>query len=226
MHSKNIKLSERKRNNLILEKFKKIQERLSYKIKLQPLKKEPDLIAGVDVSYDEKENFGYAAIVVMKWETFEIIEIKFFKGKVIIPYIPGFLSFREVPLILKCFYKLKYRPELIFVDGQGIAHPRKMGLATHLGILLNIPTIGCAKKPLIKCEYPDNKKGALSPIFLDKEIVGYALRTKPGVKPVFVSPGNLISMEDSIKMVLKAVRKYRIPEPLRLAHQFTQKIKK
>ena len=162
----------------------------------------------------------------MKWDSFEIVEVKYIKSKVSFPYVPGFLSFREVPLILKCFFKLNLKPDLIFVDGQGIAHPRKMGLATHLGILLNLPTIGCAKKPLLKnFRQPQNFRGAFSPIFLGEEVVGWVLRTREGVKPVFVSPGNFITLKETLDYTLKVTRGYRLPEPVRLAHQLSVKVR-
>lgn len=208
-----------------LENFKKFQVELAKKIKLLPLKKEPRYVAGVDVGYLKDKNIAQAVWVILTYPEFEILEIENTIGKPSFPYIPGFLAFREIPLILDAFKKLRHIPELIFVDGQGIAHPRKAGVAVHLGVELEIPTIGCAKKPFLKVDLPaEPYRGAKSPILLDGEVVGYALRTQNKVNPIFVSPGNLITLEEAVKWTLNTAIKHRQPEPLRLAHQFSKRI--
>ena len=135
------------------------------------------------------------------------------------PYIPGLLSFREAPLILAACEQLDLIPDLVLVDGQGIAHPRRFGLASHLGLFLNIPTIGCAKSLLCGAhEIPDSEPGNYAEIIDKSEIIGAALRTKPGVKPVYVSIGHKIDLETAIRWVMNCCRGYRLPEPARLAH--------
>ena len=209
------------------KKLIKAQSRLVERVFFKPLKKSPRLVAGIDVAYAVKEGLGFAGVVVLELPEFKLIERVGEVLKVKFPYVPGFLSFREAPVMIRAFRKLKNLPEVLFVDGQGLAHPRKAGIAVHLGVILKIPTIGCAKKPLIKYfESPENLKGATKPIYLGKEQVGWILRTKKGVKPVFVSPGNLITLEDTLKLTLKCTTRYRLPEPIRLAHAFANELKK
>lgn len=206
-----------------LETLKKFQLELAKNVKLLELKREPKYVAGVDVGYFKDTNLAQVVWVVLSYPEFEIIEVVRDFSTPLFPYIPGFLSFREVPLILKAFKKLKNLPHLIFVDGQGIAHPRKAGLAVHLGVELKIPTIGCAKKPLLKVDFPiDKKRGARNPILLEGKIVGYALRTQDNTKPLFVSPGNLITLEETVEWTLRTAIKSKTPEPLKLAHQLSK----
>ena len=213
-------------NKISLEELKVKQKEIAKKVILKPLTKPIRYIAGIDVGYDSEQDIAYPAIVILKYPELKVIEEVIIRCKVKFPYIPTFLSFREVPLILEAFKKISIKPDLIMVDGQGLAHPRKAGFAVHLGVILNLPTIGCAKKPLLKnFKEPKNKKGATSPIYLKNEIVGFVVRTKENVKPVYVSPGNLITFEEAIKFVLATIDKYRIPEPLRKAHNLSKKFK-
>lgn len=206
----------------MLEKLKNLQIEMAKRVNLVPLKGVPQFIAGCDVGYLE-DRFSIGVFVIMKYPEFELVEIVKIAEKIEFPYIPGFLAFREAPVLLKAFQKLKRKPQLVFVDGQGIAHPRKAGLAVHLGVTLQIPTIGCAKKPLLKYEGDlSYERGASFPIIYQRELVGYVVRTKPCVKPVFVSPGNLITTDEAKTWVLKTAKKFRIPEPLRLAHKFSK----
>ncbi|AEH44150.1 Deoxyribonuclease V [Thermodesulfatator indicus DSM 15286] len=208
-----------------LDDLKTLQKNLARQIKLAPLSHLPRLIGGADVSYIEP---GYAigAVVVYDLEKGKVIEETYAVEKVTFPYIPGFLSFREVPVLKKAFAKLKIKPEVLLVDGQGILHPRGLGLASHLGLELNIPTIGVAKKPLIgEFELPEDKPGAFCPIFINGQVKGVVLRTRKGVKPVFVSPGHLIDLESALKVVKASLSGYRIPEPLRKAHLLTQRLR-
>jgi len=148
------------------------------------------------------------------------------KGKGSFPYIPGLLSFREAPILLKVFSKLERRPDVILIDGQGIAHPRFMGIAAHLGLLLNLPSIGCAKSRLFGKEAkPGLEQGSFVPLMEGERTVGMIVRTRAGVKPVYVSPGHKMDMEGSVKMVLSLCRGYRIPEPLRQAHIFVNQLR-
>ncbi len=179
----------------------------------------PHFIAGVDISVSKAQGTATAAAVVLNYPELRLIEIKIAQGKLDFPYIPGLLSFRESPLTLAACQLLSTTPDLILVDGQGIAHPRRLGLASHLGLFLNTPTVGCAKSPLCgKHEEPGEKPGSYAEMVDRSETVGVALRTKSGTKPVYVSIGHKVDLETAIHWVLKCCRGYRLPEPLRLAH--------
>ncbi len=204
------------------DELKELQIEMAKRVKIVPLEGNPQFIAGCDVGYLE-DKFSIGVFVIMKYPEFEVIEVAKSIEKVEIPYISGYLAFREAPILLKAFQKLKRKPDLILVDGQGIAHPRKAGLAVHLGVALKIPTIGCAKKPLLRYEGNlSSKRGASFPIIYQGELVGYVVRTKSWVKPVFVSPGNLITPDEAKTWVLKTAIESRIPEPLRLAHKLSK----
>ncbi len=187
------------------------------------------VIAGADVSYSSDETYAYASVVILKFPELKLIEKLTISKKVewYFPYIPGLLSFREAPFLLEVFKKIRKIPQVILFDGQGIAHPKYLGLATHLGIILDKPTIGCAKSLLYgEYEEPVNLKGAYT--FLKREngeLIGTVLRTRKEVKPVFVSCGYKIDLMLAIDIVLKCCSKYRIPDPLRLAHRETRKAK-
>ena len=179
----------------------------------------PHFIAGVDISVSKAQGTATAAAVVLNYPELRLIEIKIAQGKLDFPYIPGLLSFRESPLTLTACERLSTTPDLILVDGQGIAHPRRLGLASHLGLFLNTPTIGCAKSPLCgKHKEPGEKPGSYAEIVDGSETVGVALRTKIGTKPVYVSIGHRVNLQTAIYWVLECCRGYRIPEPTRLAH--------
>ena len=142
------------------------------------------------------------------------------QGTVEFPYVPGLLSFRELPLVLRAFEEMASAPDLVFVDGQGIAHPRRFGIAAHLGLLLDVPTIGCAKSWLIgDHEEPGMEAGSYTPLVDGGETIGAVVRTRSGVKPVYVSIGHKVSLEQAVQWVLACCRGYRLPEPTRMAHQ-------
>ena len=182
-------------------------------------------IAGVDLAYWEHngEEYAVCCIVVIDFETHEIIEKQQFSGKIDVPYMPGFLAFRELPLVLKTAKKLKTTPDLYFFDGNGYLHPRHMGIATHASFFLNKPTVGIAKTYFRvdqKTDYtePENEAGSNTDIVIDGEVYGRALRTHRNVKPVFVSVGNYISLDTACKLALKLTdSESRIPIPTRFA---------
>ncbi len=181
--------------------------------------KPPCLIAGLDISPPTARGIATAAVVVLESPELEAVEIKVVSGKLNFPYIPGLLSFREAPLTVAVCQRLTLTPDLILVDGQGIAHPRRLGLASHLGLLLGTPTIGCAKSRLCgKHETPGEEPGSYAELIDEGEIIGAALRTKPRVNPIYISIGHKIDLESAIHWVLKCCRGYRVPEPTRLAH--------
>ena len=179
----------------------------------------PRFIAGADISAGRTQGIATGAVVVVRYPEMKPVEVKIVKQKLALPYIPGLLSFREAPLILAACEKLAVTPDLILVDGQGMAHPRRMGLASHLGLFLNMPTIGCAKSRLCGShEEPGIEPGSYAELVDNGEVIGAALRTRLNVKPVYVSIGHKVDLGTAIYWVLECCRGYRIPEPARLAH--------
>ena len=179
----------------------------------------PRFIAGVDISVSRSREMATGAVVVLSYPELRLVEVRTVNGKPGFPYIPGLLSFREAPLILAACEKLMATPDLILVDGQGIAHPRRLGLASHLGLWLDTPTIGCAKSRLCGShEVPDIEMGSYADPVDNSEIIGAALRTRSGTKPVYVSIGHRVDLPAAIRWVLECCRGYRLPEPTRLAH--------
>jgi deoxyribonuclease V len=179
----------------------------------------PRFIAGVDISADKGQGVATGAVVVLSYPELKLVEAKTVNGRLNFPYIPGLLSFRESPLILAACEKLAINPDLILVDGQGVAHPRRMGLASHLGLLLNTPTIGCAKSRLCGShKVPGVAPGSYAELTDNGEIIGAALRTKLGASPVYVSIGHKVDLPTAIHWVLECCRGHRLPEPARLAH--------
>jgi len=186
-------------------------------------------IAGVDVAYNEEKQEMVGAIVVLDAETLEVIEKQHHIMPITFPYVPGLFSFREIPALKEVYQKLVVKPDIIVCDGQGIAHPKGVGMATHLGIELNVPTIGCAKKRLVG-EYQKEKLGkdkdALTYLKVEDETIGVVLRTQTNIKPMFVSIGHKVSLETAIKWVSKLTPNYRLPETTREADHLVNKILK
>lgn len=202
-----------------LSEAEELQKKLSLWVSHEDEVTAPRFIAGVDVSTERNLKMGTAAVVVLSYPELKIAEVKVAQGVLNFPYIPGFLSFRETPVVLLAFEKLEIPPDLVIVDGQGVAHPRRLGIASHLGLFLNIPTIGSAKSSLIgKYQMPPDVPGSYTEVTDKGEVVAAALRTKAGAKPVFVSIGDRVSLKGAIHWVLATCRGYRLPEPTRLAH--------
>ena len=196
-----------------------IQQRLATQVSKKSAVTTPRFIAGVDISTGKGEGMATGAVVVLNYPELRVVETKVARGNLNFPYIPGFLSFRESPLTLAACQQLTIAPDLILVDGQGIAHPRRLGLASHLGLLLNTPTIGCAKSLLCGShEAPSIEPGSYTEVVDKGEIIGVALRTKRGVKPVYVSIGHKVDLQTAIYWIMKCCHGYRLPEPTRLAH--------
>ncbi len=197
-----------------------IQHRLATEVSRSGEVITPHLIAGADVSVSRAQGTATAAIVVQEYPGFAVVEAKVVHGGLNFPYIPGLLSFRESPLILAAYEELTITPDLLLVDGQGVAHPRRFGLACHLGLLLDTPTIGCAKSRLCgRHEVPGVEPGNYTGLVDGDETIGVALRTKLGTNPVYVSVGHKVNLQTAIHRVLECCRGYRLPEPTRLAHQ-------
>jgi len=179
----------------------------------------PRLIAGVDISGEDRSGMVRGAVVVLRFPELVLVERSVAEQRIGFPYVPGLLSFRETPLILAACEGLTLSPDLFIADAQGIAHPRRLGLASHLGLLLDVPTIGCAKSILCG-RHGDlgEESGSYAPLFDDSEIIGAALRTKQGVSPVYVSIGHKVDLDAALHWVMACLRGYRLPEPTRLAH--------
>lgn len=185
-------------------------------------------VGGADVSYNKWSPTLYAAVVVLRADTLEPIERSGVVAEATFPYVPGLLSFREAPPVIAAFEGLSTRPDILICDGQGIAHPRRLGLASHLGLWLGIPTIGCAKSHLYgDFEEPGPKRGDWSPL-TDREgqTIGAVLRTRDRVKPLFVSPGHLCDLEGAIAAVLSATRAVRLPATTRFAHDHVNEMRR
>jgi len=196
-----------------------IQRRLAAQVSRKGEVTAARLIAGVDIAAGKAGEMATGGIVVLDYPELNLVETKIIRGKLNFPYIPGLLSFRELPLILAAYEQLANIPDLILVDGQGIAHPRRMGLASHLGLLLDIPTIGCAKSRLCGShQAPAEDPGSYAQLLDGDESIGAVLRTRQSVKPVYVSIGHKVDLKTAIHWVLACCRGYRLPEPTRLAH--------
>lgn len=197
----------------------RIQERLRARLLFPDRRLEARLVAGADLSFTARGDRAVAGVVVVAWPGLETVEERVRVVPTPFPYVPGLLSFREIPALLPLFHALLSSPDLVLCDGQGIAHPRGFGLASHLGLLLGVPTIGCAKSILVGRHGPLGPgRGARARLVVDRETRGAALRTRAGVRPVIVSPGHLISLAEAIRWTLRLAPRFRIPEPTRRAH--------
>jgi deoxyribonuclease V len=208
-----------------IHQAKDLQQELRRKITLHPLSKEPCYAAGVDAAFFDDKIVAVA--VVYRFPELTYLTSSYVIDTVHFDYVPGFLSFREGPAMVKALEKLSPEPDIILFDGQGIAHPLNMGIATHLGVLLDIPTIGVAKSRLVGTyQEPGQEKGQSNPLIFHNMTIGAVLRTRKNVKPVFVSPGHKIDSTDSVRIVLQCTTRYRLPEPTRMADILTKKLKK
>ena len=197
-----------------------LQRKLAVQVHLCPVATEVRVVAGADVASSPDGGQVIAGVVVWDLAARTVIEQKLARVVCRFPYIPGLLSFREMPAVLAAFRKLRTDPQVVLCDGQGLAHPRRVGLACHLGLWLERTTVGCAKSRLCGTyAEPPVEKGGFSPLLLDGEQVGVVLRTRTAVKPLFVSPGHLCDHESALRLTLAATTRFRLPEPTRLAHQ-------
>ena len=203
-----------------------VQQQLRNLVCLRPLARPVSAIAGADISFNKFSETVYAGIVVLSLPALRIIESAGVRSVAKFPYVPGLLSFREAPSLLEAWEKLKTKPDVLMLDGQGIAHPRRFGIACHVGVLLDLPTIGCAKSILVG-RYGELglQAGSRSPLVDRGEQVGVALRTKSKVSPVYVSPGHLIDLDSAVDLVLRSTGKYRQPEPTRQAHLLVNRLR-
>lgn len=196
-----------------------LQERLARQVLLTPLDTPPRTVCGLDLSAEDAQGFARGAAVVLSLPNLEIVEVRTALRKVTFPYIPGLLAFREAPILAAALERLTTTPDCLIVDGQGIAHPRRFGIACHIGLLTDLPSIGCAKSILRGGHKPLPQEAGAWEYLVDRgEVAGAAVRTRPGVAPVYVSPGHRIDLASAIRVVLACVKGYRLPEPTRLAH--------
>jgi deoxyribonuclease V len=204
-----------------------LQQQLRNQVRIQPLNRPAETIAGCDISFNKFEETVYAGIVVLRLDTLETIAEATAITTTSFPYVPGLLSFREIPALLEAWAKLTILPDVVVFDGHGIAHPRRLGIASHAGLLLKRPTLGCGKSVLVgRYEEPAPERGSWSPMMHWGEIIGAALRTKNKVNPVYVSPGHLIDLETAIDLMLRCNGGYRIPETTRRAHNLVNAVRR
>jgi deoxyribonuclease V len=196
-----------------------IQLRLAAKVSKVSEVTTPRFIAGVDISVGKTREMATGAVIILSYPELRLVETKIVNEKLNFPYIPGLLSFRESPLILAACEKLTVTPDLILVDGQGVAHPRRLGLASHLGLFLDTPTIGCAKSRLCGSHKELGvEPGSFVELVDSGEVIGAVLRTKLGTNPIYVSIGHKVDLQTAVHWALECCRGYRVPEPTRIAH--------
>ncbi len=204
-----------------------LQRALAGRVELGPSLPPPELIAAADVSFDRGRPTLYAAVVVVRAGSFEVVERMGFAGPGAFPYIPGLLSFREIPALLEAFRKLRTRPDVVLCDGQGIAHPRRLGIASHLGLWLGLPTVGCAKSRLCgRYQEPGPERGSRAALIDRGEEIGSVVRTRRGVQPLYVSPGHCCDLESAVDLVLDTAPRLRLPVPARMAHAYVNEIRR
>jgi deoxyribonuclease V len=214
--------------DLTLAEAREIQNELRERVELRPPPGfEPRTIAGADVSVERFATRGYAGIVTLRAGTLESVEEATSIAELKLPYVPGFLSFRELPALDGAWRKLAAKPDVVIFDGQGFAHPRRFGIACHGGLLWEVPTIGCAKSILVGTHGElGHARGSTAPLVHRGETVGMAVRTRDGVKPVYVSPGHRMDLETAVRIVLSVSPKYREPETTRRSHRLVNEIRR
>ena len=226
--------------NLTRSEAVALQNQLRGHVRIQPLEGEVNFVAGCDISFNRFSDVVYAGIVVLRLPGIEIVTSATVVTRARFPYVPGLLSFRETPALLEAWEKLEVAPDVVMLDGQGLAHPRRFGIACHFGLLTGLPTVGCAKTVLVgKYDEPGERAGEYSLMTHKGETVGAAVRSKDRVAPIYVSVGHLIDLPGAIKLALRCVRgyqtdglfsdsksKYRIPEPTRQAHLLVNELRR
>lgn len=206
---------------------KELQKNLRRKISLDPLTTSPRLVAGADISCNYGSDVMHAAIIVLELPELKPIAGALFSDETTFPYIPGLLAFREMPVLLGAWNQLQIKPDVLIMDGHGLAHPRRMGIATHFGIEVDHPTVGCAKNILVgEHDELGSQKGETAKLLHNGEKVGMALRSRTDVNPIYISPGHQCSFEDTKTVVMKSLTKYKQPRTTRLAHHWANKLRK
>lgn len=201
-----------------------IQKQLRPQLRQSPLAGDVGLVAGVDAGFEDGGETARAVVCLFRYPELEPVEEHLAREPVRFPYVPGLLSFRELPVVLKALGQLRQDPDLILCDGQGIAHPRRLGIAAHLGLIVELPTIGVGKSRLVgSYEEPGPRKGERSELRHRGELIGTVLRSRDRVRPLFVSPGHLITHEEAVDWVLRCTPRYRLPEPIRAADRLASR---
>jgi deoxyribonuclease V len=204
----------------------KYQQELRQSINLEPFNGPVNTIAGADISYNKYSSLIYAGIVVMSYPDLKVLHRAGTVAQTEFPYISGLLAFREIPALLEVWDTLQLKPDIMLLDGQGIAHPRRLGIATHFGLLTDVPSVGVAKSRLFgRFDEPSTEAGAASPLLDRAEQLGIAYRSKKNCNPIFISPGHRMNIAQSAEIVKNCVGKYRIPEPTRLAHEWVNELR-
>ncbi len=205
--------------NLSADQAKELQSHLASRISSTASVDNPKFIAGVDISGTDSNCVARGAAVVLSYPGLQLAETSIAEDKVEFPYVPGLLSFRETPLIIKALEGLSIEPDVILIDGQGIAHPRRFGIACHVGLLVDVPTIGCAKSRLWGThDTPAHEPGSYTELYDNDDVIGVALRTKLRTNPIYVSIGHKVDLTTAVEWTLNCCRGYRVPEPTRYAH--------
>lgn len=201
-----------------------IQKTLAGKVIRHDALDDVQYVAGIDVGFEDNGNVTRAAVCVLELDTLSPIEETIAKRPTQFPYVPGLLSFREIPAILTALEKIRNIPQILMCDGQGYAHPRRLGIASHLGVLTNLPSIGVGKSRLIGSHQPvANERGSWTPLMHNEETIGAVLRTRVNVNPLYISAGHRISLSSAIEYVMRCVTRYKLPEPTRLADRLASK---
>lgn len=205
----------------------RVQERLRERVVLEDRFKRIRYVAGADIAFDPQTDVAFAGVVVYRFPELEEVERRMARRKLQFPYVPGLLSFRESPILIAAFARLKTEPDLILIDGHGRAHPRLFGLACHIGVLFDKPAIGCAKSLLVgKAGEPGAKAGSSAALEFHGERVGVVLRTRDSTRPIFVTQGHRVSLETAMKVVRQCLDGYRIPKPTREADRYVRDLRR
>jgi deoxyribonuclease V len=213
--------------NLTPREAIRLQESLRERVELQDRFGEIRFVAGADMAFDPETEVAFAGVIVYRFPGLEEVERRMARRQLRFPYVPGLLSFRESPVLLAAFARLRTEPDLILIDGQGRAHPRRFGIACHIGILFDKPTIGCAKSRLVgEHQEPGKKAGSTTPLMLEGERIGVVLRTRDDVRPIYVTTGHRVSLDSAVGLVKQCVDGFRIPKPTREADHYVRDLRR
>jgi deoxyribonuclease V len=217
----------RTRWNLTPREAIRLQENLRERVEREDRFEALQFVAGADLAFDPATDLAFAGVIVYEFPQLREVERRMARRRLRFPYVPGLLSFREGPVLLAAFEQLRTKPDLILVDGHGIAHPRRFGIACHLGLLLDAPTIGCAKSILVgEALEPGVRAGSTAPLVDKNETVGAVLRTRDRVKPIYVTTGHRVSLESAVQIVARCLDGFRIPKPTREADHFVRDLRR
>jgi len=213
--------------NLTPREAMRLQESLRERVELNDRFGDIHYVAGADMAFDPATEVAFSGVIVYRFPGLEEVERRMARRKLRFPYVPGLLSFRECPVLLAAFARLETEPDLILIDGHGRAHPRRFGIACHVGILFDKPTIGCAKSRLVgEHDEPGERAGATAPLMLEGERLGVVLRTRDHVRPIYVTTGHRVSLDSAVGLVNQCVDGFRIPKPTREADHYVRDLRR